>query len=251
MSNLRSLKLKLCNQGGKMLFGFLIMTAWIIGSCSLPEVPIEDGAKTQTTTTTITATTVRVLPSETETPRVATQTLAAPSSTPTITTVVEVEPTSTQTNGIPPDGVEDVENPRFGIQPGTPLGMANIVRTEAGCNWMGVGGQVLDQLGMPVVNLIVEVGGELDGTPLLELGIAGGEVVFGPGGYVVTISDRPINSDGTIWIQLFDLSGKPQTKKIYLTTYSNCERNLLLVNFNELYASTSTKVYLPAINKGE
>ncbi len=236
-------------QGVKMLLCLLMIVTWILGACSLPEVPKEDGVRTQTSAATNTATPAQILPSATsEAPK---QTLVSPSWTPTITPVMEFEPTPTQAKTIPPDGVEEVENPRYGIQPGTPLGMANIVRVEQGCNWMGVGGQVLDLEGMPVVNLVVEAGGKLGEIPILELGITGGEVVFGPGGYVVKISDYPVGSDGTVWVQLFDLGGVPQTKKTYLTTYSNCEQNLLLVNFSALLISTNARVYMPVINQGK
>lgn len=247
MIGLRTQQFVSGKQGVSFFLRVLLVIAWILGSCSLPDVPIDDEVKTQTPT--VTATVVQIIPSATL--QAPTQTQEVPPLTPTITPVFELEPTPTQASTIPPDGVEEVENPRFGIQAGTPAGMANITRVEDGCNWMGVGGQVLDHAGMPIVNLVVEVGGKLGEVPILELGITGSEVVFGPGGYAVKISDYPVNSDGTVWVQLFDLGGVPQTKKIYLTTYSNCDRNLILVNFRALLSSTETRVYLPAINQGK
>jgi len=231
----------------RRLLHVLYLFMWVLGSCSLPEVPIEEPTETPTALHTATATASSVTatapsPSPSLTPVLATPTVA-------VTPDEGLTPTPTEAGTIPPDGVETVENPRFGVQAGTPLGMANIARPDQGCNWMGIGGQVLDLAGMPVYNLVVEVGGRIGETGLLELALTGSEAVFGPGGYAIQIANQPVSSDGTVWMQLFDLAGIAQTRKIYLTTYADCERNLVLVNFSALYASSETTIYLPAVNK--
>jgi len=232
------------NRSARALIHLLYVFMWVLGSCSLLESPGGDQVKTPPPSATATASTTEATPTNAE----PSPTLTSPVSTITLTPAVEVNPTPTQANTIPPDGVERVEDPRFGIQAGTPLGMANIARTEEGCNWLGIGGQVLDRAGIPVLYLVVEVGGRLGERPLFELALTGSEVVFGPGGYVVKIADRPIESDGTVWVQVFDLAGIAQTQKIYLTTYPDCERNLILVNFSELRAAAETILYFPTIN---
>lgn len=230
----------------RRIFHLIYLFVWVLGSCSLPEVPVDDRIETPTPSATTSAIASEVTPTLVHQTPTATLTFSTP--TPTFTQAVELNPTSTQANTIPPDGVEIVEAPRFGVLPGTPLGMVNIARLEEGCNWMGIGGQALDQSGMPENNLVAEVGGFLDEIQILELALTGSETVFGPGGYLIKLADRPISSDGSIWIQLFNLSGIPQTKKYFLTTYPDCERNLILINFSELNASSGIKTYLPAIS---
>lgn len=240
-------RLKLAKgRGVRRIFHLIYLFVWVLGSCSLPEAPVDDGIETPTPSATASAIASEITPTLVHQTPTATLTL----STPTLTQAVEVNPTPTQANTIPPDGVEIVEAPRFGVQPGTPLGMMNIARLEEGCNWMGIGGQALNQSGLPENNLVAEVGGFLDEVQILELALTGSETVFGPGGYLIKLADRPISSDGSIWIQLFNLSGVPQTKKYFLTTYPDCERNLILINFSELNALSGIKTYLPAISIG-
>ncbi|MCK5430107.1 MAG: hypothetical protein KAI94_11580, partial [Anaerolineales bacterium] len=81
------------------------------------------------------------------------------------------------------------------------------------------------------------------------LAITGNTPVFGPGGYLIVLADIPIASDGTLWLQLYDSAGEPQSNKIFLTTYSECERNLLLVNFSESVTISDVQVRLPIIIK--
>ena len=39
------------------------------------------------------------------------------------------------------------ENPDYSFQMGTPAALPNFIDTDAGCNWMGVGGQVFSDVG--------------------------------------------------------------------------------------------------------
>ena len=231
-------------RSARALIHLLYVFMWVLGSCSLLENPIDDSIETPTPTAMAKVAATAVTPTAAE----PSPTFTTPSSTSTSPPAVEANPTPTQSNAIPPNGVDQVENPRFGLLAGTPLGMANIARTEEGCNWLGIGGQVLDREGMPVLYLVVEVGGTMGEAHIFELALTGSEVVFGPGGFVVKVADRPIESDGTLWVQVFDLAGVPQTRKIYLTSYSDCARNLILVNFSELHGLTGTTIYFPTIN---
>jgi hypothetical protein len=134
------------------------------------------------------------------------------------------------------------------LQSGTPVGMANFANPAAGCNWMGLAGQVFNIKGEPVSGYVLQVGGSLEGKEVSQMALSGGTPLVGPGGYLITLADHPIESDGSIWVQLYDQSGEAKTGKILLTTYSNCERNLILLNLVELY-TLGVKVQLPLILK--
>lgn len=206
-----------------------------------------------------------LLPNVTPTRPVVMETLAAsvelhPSSTEivTVTPTAEPSPTSTLTPfptptvevlAFAPSSVpaEASIAPRFLLQTGTPVGVANFVQPEAGCNWMGVGGQVFDLNDQPVTYLVVEVGGTLGGIAISQLTLSGMSTVLGPGGFLIKLADRPIASDGTLWMQLFDLSGQPLTEKTFFPTFAECERNFILINFREV--SPQYRIVLPLIFK--
>jgi len=106
-----------------------------------------------------------------------------------------------------------------------------------GCDWMGVAGQVVDLEGASVVGLIIELGGMLDGkqignpTILTSTGLATG---YGPGGYEIKLADEPIESTGSLWIQVLDQAGLPLSDKVYLDTFTDCEKNLIIVYFKQI-----------------
>jgi hypothetical protein len=133
------------------------------------------------------------------------------------------------------------------FQAGTPLGIANFIVPEAGCNWMGVGGQAFDLNSEPISSLVVEIGGSLGGQPVSRLTLSGSTAAFGPGGFVVQVANLPTASDGTLWVRLGGLDGKPLSDPLYLTTYADCERNLILVNFAEVATALQPRVFLPSI----
>jgi hypothetical protein len=107
---------------------------------------------------------------------------------------------------------------------------------------MGVGGLVFDIDGQHIRGLVVRLEGELAGNPI-ELDVPSGSAsdLLGPrdygSGYLFNLADAPIASEGTLWIQLIDTdlgTPIPLSNKVYLTTYGDCERNLVLVNWVKL-----------------
>lgn len=113
---------------------------------------------------------------------------------------------------------------------------------------MGLAGQVFNINGDPVSGYVLQVGGQLNGKDLSLMALTGGAPSVGPGGYLIALADHPIESDGSLWVQLYDQAGIPKTGKILLTTYSNCERNLILLNLVELRTLTS-RVLIPIVIK--
>ncbi len=106
---------------------------------------------------------------------------------------------------------------------------------DAGCNWMGVAGQVFDLSGAPVSGQQVRVGGSLLGAPIELLSLTGVTTAYGNNGfYEFTLGEKPVNSTGTLWVQLLDQSGLPMSDKIYFDTYDACEKNLIFVNFKQV-----------------
>lgn len=167
----------------------------------------------------------------TATPTSIQQTAVAPTSTPAV-----VVPTKTAT----PDYI-------YALQAGAPVYIANFVNAAVGCNWQGIAGQAFSAAGTPVWNLVVKAGGTWNGTTsaLLGMGMTGAAPAYGEGGYEITLGTTAVNSTGTVWIQVYDLTGKALTDKVYINTYADCTKNLTIVNFNEKTAGYN--IYLPMV----
>jgi hypothetical protein len=116
------------------------------------------------------------------------------------------------------------------------LSAAGIRPTVAfqGCAWQGVAGQVFDPLGIPIPNLPVHVEGKLDGRPLSMEMITSTLPAYGAGAFEFMLGEIPVPSDRTIWIQLLDSAKKAISDRVLLITYEGCDRNLLIVDFQQV-----------------
>lgn len=164
--------------------------------------------------------------------------------TPTPPVIQEHEPTMSGEG-------ESQEDVLYMLQSGSPIAIENIFHPDIGCNWMGIGGQVIGETGQPVGMLVVAVGGELQGTKIEALTLTGSASHWGPGGFEIKLSERPILSSDSIWVQLLDLEGLPLSEKIYIDTFENCEQAAVLVNFIHVSAVIVEQIYLPVIHQDQ
>lgn len=102
-----------------------------------------------------------------------------------------------------------------------------------GCNWMGVGGTVMDADNQPLLFQTVQLGGTLDGKNVTGQVLSGNNPAYGASGFELKIADSAIASTQTFWIQLFDNNGKPLTEKTYFDTFEDCTKNLVMVVFTK------------------
>lgn len=231
----------------------------LLTSCSLPgfERPINIETPTQEINT--------VEPTQdinTVTPAQEIKTVV-PTATKTVKMPVE---TVRSTNTVPPQTLEPPLTPTstplpdewYTLQPGTPLATFNIVHAEAGCSWLGVGGQVFSPDGAPLLGVTILVSGTIDGHQFSNVGTTGMETNIGEGGYEITLADHPEDSNGTLWIQVVNKIGAQLSEKIPFNTINDCDRNFILINFNrnqpslalrkfELLLGIGWRQYLPVI----
>lgn len=182
---------------------------------------------------------------------------AAAQTDATATQTASPRPTATATNTLAPQEqaiqlMAGITFERFfTVQTGTPVGMVNWNRPEAGCNWMGIAGQIFDLNGDPEIGVVLEAGGSLGGESVLGLALTGLESAYGPGGYEIQLADRTIASQDQVWIQLKGNNGEPLSYPIYFQTYDSCEKNLILMNFVETSEIPPTPeifhVFLPLV----
>ncbi len=144
-----------------------------------------------------------------------------PTHTPAPTATLEPTATSTPLSAI------------YFPQPGTPAYIANFARPAKGCNWLGVAGQVFGPDGLPVLNLIVSVKGKLGNTVVDAFsmtGLAEGDP-YGPGGYEIKLANQTFSTNGSLAIQVFDLDARPLSSPLVFDTFSDCSKNLIVINF--------------------
>jgi len=135
----------------------------------------------------------------------------------------------------------------FAHQGGTPVGIKNFILGNQGCDWMGVGGQVFDQLGNPLTGLVIKVEGTLEGQPILQYAVTGGYEQFGPGGFLITLADHPAASESELNAQVLDVGGGEISPRLGFVTYGDCDRNLIVLNVRESLIQNG--VYLPLIRR--
>ncbi len=154
---------------------------------------------------------------------------AAPTATeaPTLITTFIPSQTPTKVPSVTPTALP------YTVQAGTPVYTTSFGYPDAGCNWLGVGGQVFDENGSPVINLVVWVRGSIENTPFEAIvlsGTAEGDK-YGPGGYEAIIHNAVLETSGIFSIQILDLNGNILTDQVFFDTYAQCDQNLILINF--------------------
>jgi hypothetical protein len=123
----------------------------------------------------------------------------------------------------------------FILHRGDPVAIPNIGHPEAGCDWMGVAGRAFNMSGAPIATgLFVQLKGALEGEEVEMLRMTGTATQYGEGGYEFVLGEKPVASSETLWVQLFDQAMLPLSDKILFDTFSECNKNLTLVNFNQV-----------------
>jgi hypothetical protein len=175
-----------------------------------------------------------------------TQTAIAQEPTPVIVGSTPILPTpSPPGEGVKSSTVEGITNkislyfpiiyttniPIAITQKNTPAYVINFLHPELGCSYLGVAGQVFDLNGEPIEGKIVEVTGNINHIPVLVLTLTGSQDKIGPGGYEIQLASTPFSSNQEIFIRIYDKDGKALSDLIPIQTYSDCNKNLIILNF--------------------
>lgn len=166
-----------------------------------------------------------------------------PRATNTPRPTITLEPTFTPfrlATATPPASATPVVSPTRTPKPtGLPYGVtvnaveSTTYRADTSCATMYVAGQALDAKNNPAMGLIVKLGGSVPGKSFNETTLTGIAVAYGQGGFEFELGVQPVASKNTLWIQLFDQANAPMSEQIYLTTYAECNRNLIYVRFTQ------------------
>jgi hypothetical protein len=156
--------------------------------------------------------------------------------TPTLTLVptFTLEPTVTVVSLITPS-----KTPTPTATPKAPFNAtityidSTIIHPEAGCNWQGIAGTIVDSKNADMLGIAIRVTGFYNGKTKNELTVSGIAPAFGKSGFEFFLSAVPISSDGLLTIQILDQAGLPLSDNITIDTFSDCSKNLILVKFKK------------------
>jgi len=175
--------------------------------------------------TAIPSATLAVTPSNTPIPFTPTNTLPGPNASSTI---------NPQFSATPTDDTSTYYT--FATQSAPSAVDGTLFSADHGCNWMGVAGHVVDLEGRPLSGLIVQLSGVLGQSLINETSLTGLAPQYGKdNGYEFTLANTPSDSHATLWVRLVDQSYLPLSPKIRFDTYSDCSKNLILINFKQVH----------------
>jgi hypothetical protein len=109
---------------------------------------------------------------------------------------------------------------------------ANFAHPEQGCDWLGIGGQVLDAVGEAEQERVVLVSGVYNGVTVDLVGLSGSAPLFGPAGFEIRLPAE-LSLSSQLFIQVYDLDGAPLSDPVTFTAPSSCQQTLVMVNFRE------------------
>ncbi len=104
---------------------------------------------------------------------------------------------------------------------------------DLGCGWQGIGGSVDDASNSPIIGLVIRLVGTYNGNPINLTTVSGVSPDYGRSGFEFTLGNTPIASTKQLYVQLLDQAGLPLANNLYIDTYSECSKNLILVHFKK------------------
>lgn len=110
---------------------------------------------------------------------------------------------------------------------------STVIHPDLACNWAGIGGTVVDVNGSHVVGTVVVLRGTLNGNTVEQQTVSGINKEYGQSGFEFVLGSAPVASRNTLYVQLVDLQNIPLSDPIYITTSSDCSKNLVLVRFRK------------------
>jgi len=153
--------------------------------------------------------------------------------TPTLAPTFTLEPTSTIVSLVPPSKTPEASptsEPPFSAN--VSAIESTIIHPQSDCQWLGIGGSVVDSGNAPVLYLTLRLTGSLNDQPVEKLTVSGTAPDYGQAGFEFKLGTTPVASD-KLRLQLLDQSGVPQADEISVVTYKDCSKNLILIRFKK------------------
>lgn len=154
--------------------------------------------------------------------------------TPTLLPTFTLEPSATPFSLVPP-----TKTPTPTATPKAPFSAtityidSTIIHPEAACNWQGVGGTIVDANNADMLRMTIRLVGFYNNKTKNELTVSSIAPSYGKSGYEFFLGTVPISSKGQLYIQILDQAGLPLSDNIYIDTFNDCSKNLVLVRFKK------------------
>ncbi len=110
---------------------------------------------------------------------------------------------------------------------------STVIHPDLACNWAGIGGTVVDSNGSQIVGMVVVLRGTLNGKTVEQPTVTGINKEYGESGFEFVLGNAPVATNKTLYVQLVDLQNIPLSDPVYVTTSSDCSKNLVLVRFKK------------------
>ncbi len=163
-----------------------------------------------------------------------TPTFISGTDTPTLAPTITLQPSNTPISLVPPS-----KTPQPTATPKAPYSVtvsaidSTIIHPDLGCNWTGIGGTVVDASGAPVLYRTLRLTGVFDNKPIDKLTVSGTALDYGQSGFEFVLGSTPEASNKLLTLQLLDQGGLPLSDNVYVVTYNDCKKNLVLVRYKE------------------
>lgn len=161
-------------------------------------------------------------------PPTATPTPVPPLPTRTNTPTPTNTPSPTPTEGPSPTPTFTLSPFPFTKSPDSPIFLRNFANT-AGCDWLGIAGEVLDTNGNPVPPNQLRV--HITGSGIDERRPVGGSPAYGPSGWEQFVFDSPVIRSYNL--QLETVNGTAVSQVYQVQTRASCNENLLYFIFQQ------------------
>jgi hypothetical protein len=110
---------------------------------------------------------------------------------------------------------------------------STIIHPELDCDWQGIGGTVVDVSNADMLRMGIRLVGRYNGKSREDFTVSSIVPAYGKSGYEFLLGTVPISSKGELYLQLEDQAGLPLSSKIYVDTFNDCSKNLVLVRFKK------------------
>jgi len=153
---------------------------------------------------------------------------------PTFTSIPTETPVILYTETFTPEPPTATATPEMPFEANVQLIDSKIIHPETNCDWLGVGGSIEDLDGGQMFGVVVIVQGTLLGNTVDITQVSGMSQAYGQSGFEFFLADVPVPSEDTLKIRLFDSAGMPLSDEIFFSTSGECDKNLVLVHFNQV-----------------
>ena len=116
---------------------------------------------------------------------------------------------------------------------------STIIYPDLGCKWLGIGGTITDASGADISQQVIALAGAFNGQTVFFPTVSGLVPAYGRSGFefnlgnLLHLTTLPVASNHTLYLQVLDQAGQPQSDNIYINTYNDCSKNLVLVRFKK------------------